>query len=130
MNTNFTFSTPFTYDPRSGRWSVELHKAPKDVFAQSGIRLTIDPGIPTGEEKPMYQSAEPSGLLGTALEIRCFDNLSGWTSAVTFDMATLMEKLIEIMPKDKVKTETFVLSKRDVDVVESINNKEVKKENK
>lgn len=108
------FNKPFRYDASSGKWHLELHKAPKGEFSQCGMKITIDTGIPTGEKGAFYQTKEPSGLMGGSVEVRCFDNLSSWTSAVTFDMATLFEKLIELMPKDKVKTETFVLSEHDI----------------
>lgn len=114
----FDFNKPFTYDPRSGKWSLELHKAPKDVFAQCGVKITVDPGVPSGEEAPFYQTQQPSGMMNGHIEIRCFDNLSGWTSVVNFDLASFVEKMIELMPKDKVKMETFVLAKKDVNMVE------------
>ena len=88
------FDKPFRYDANSGKWSLELHKTPKGEFAQCGIKITIDPGFPTGEKGAFYQTKKPSGLMGSTVEIRCFDNLSSWTSAVTFDLATLLEKLI------------------------------------
>lgn len=116
----FDFNKPFTYDPRSGRWSLELHKAPKDVFAQCGVKITVDPGTPSGEEAPFYQTQRPSGMMNGSIEIRCFDNLSGWTSVVNFDLASFVEKMIELMPKDKVKMETFVLAKKDVNVLNSL----------
>ena len=108
------FDKPFRYDANSGKWSLELQKAPKGEFAQCGIKITIDPGFPTGEKGAFYQTKEPSGLMGSTVEVRCFDNLSSWTSAVTFDLATLFEKLIEVMPKNKMLDETFVLSESDV----------------
>ena len=122
-----SFNKPFNYDHTGGRWSLEMQKAPKDVFAQCGVKFTLDPGFPTGEKAPFYQTSEPAGLAGTVLEIRCFDNLSGWTSAVSFDFPTLIEKLIEIMPKDKVHCDSFLLAERDVDFVNKI--KQEKEEN-
>lgn len=110
------FSKPFRYEPNTGRWVLELHKAPKDFCAQCGIKVSIEPGFPTGDEEPFYKSNSKSGLKGSCIEIRCFDNLSGWTSAVTFDFNTFVEKIIEMMPKDKVRCETFVLAKRDLEV--------------
>ena len=112
------FNKPFRYDANSGKWSLELQKAPKGEFAQCGIKITIDTGFPTGEKGAFYQTKEPSGLMGSNIEIRCFDNLSSWTSAVTFDLATLFEKLIEVMPKNKMFKETFVLSDHDIKVTE------------
>jgi hypothetical protein len=114
-----SFNQPINYDYKSGRWNFEFHKAPKDIMAQCGIKISLDPGIPTGEKGAWYQTKEPSGLIGPTLEIRCFDNLSGWTSAVYFDLPTLLEKLIEIMPSDKVKTETFLLAERDLEYIKS-----------
>ena len=113
------FNKPFNYDANTGKWSLELQKAPKGEFAQCGIKITIDPGIPTGEKGAFYQTKEPSGLMGGTIEIRCFDNLSSWTSSVTFDLATLFEKLIENFPKDKMAKETFVLSEHDIKAVDS-----------
>ena len=112
-----SFNQPFNYDPNSGRWNLELHKAPKDVFAQCGIKISVDPGYPTGEKGAYYQSEEPRGMQGASIEIRCFDNLAGWTSAAIFDLGAFVEKMIEIMPKDKVKTYTFLLAERDLDYV-------------
>ena len=112
-----SFNQPFNYDPNTGRWHLELHKASKDVFAQCGIKITVDPGIPTGEKGAYYQSKEPQGMTGGSIEIRCFDNLAGWTSAAIFDFNTFVEKLIEMMPKDKVKSETFLLADRDLEYV-------------
>jgi hypothetical protein len=112
-----SFNQPFSYDPNTGRWHLELHKAPKDILAQCGVKITIDPGKPTGERGAYYQSKEPSGMAGGSIELRCFDNLSGWTSAVTFDFNTFVEKMIEIMPKDKVKCETFLLADRDLEYI-------------
>ena len=114
-----SFKQPFNYDPQTGRWHLELHKAPKDVFAQAGIKISVDPGAPTGERGAWYQTKEPAGMQGSTIEIRCFDNLAGWTSAVIFDLPTFMEKLIEMMPKDKVKTDTFLLAERDVEFVKN-----------
>ena len=121
-----SFNQPFNYDPNSGRWHLEIRKAPKDVFAECGIKVTVDPGIPTGEKGAYYQSNEPSGMHGATIELRCFDNLAGWTSTVVFDFATFVEKLIEIMPKDKVRMETFLLAERDLAFVK---NKEKEKNN-
>lgn len=98
---------------------MELHKAPKDVFAQCGIKISVDPGIPTGEKGAFYQSKEPSGMEGANIVIRCFDNLAGWTSAVSFDLNTFIEKMIEIMPKDKVYYETFLLAEKDLERIKN-----------
>lgn len=114
-----SFNQPFNYDPQSGRWNLELHKTPKDVLAQCGIKISVDPGYPTGEKGAYYQSKEPSGMQGGTIEIRCFDNLSGWTSGVVFDLNTFVEKLIEMMPEDKVKYETFLLAERDLEYVKN-----------
>ena len=114
-----SFNQPFSYDPNTGRWHLELHKAQKDVLAQCGVKITVDPGKPTGEKGAYYQSKEPSGMSGGSIEIRCFDNLAGWTSAVVFDLGTFIEKLIEMMPKDKVKVETFLLAERDLEFVKN-----------
>ena len=51
-----SFNQPFNYDPQRCVWSLELHKAPKDVFAQCGIKITVDPGVPTGEKGAFYQT--------------------------------------------------------------------------
>ncbi len=112
-----SFTQPYNYDPNTGRWNLEIYKAPKDVFAQCGIKISIDPGFPTGETAPYYQTKEPAGMTGGSIEIRCFDNLAGWTSAVVFDLATFVEKMMEMMPKDKVKAETFLLAERDLEYV-------------
>ena len=112
-----SFNQPFNYDPNTGRWNLELYKAPKDVFAQCGIKISVDPGYPTGDTGAYYQSKEPSGMIGGNIEIRCFDNLAGWTSSVIFDLNTFMEKIIEMMPEDKVRYETFLLAERDLEVV-------------
>lgn len=117
-----SFNQPFNYDPQRGIWNLELHKAPKDTFAQCGVKISLDPGFPTGEKGACYQSKEPYGLQGASIEIRCFDNLSGWTSAVNFSLNTFLEKLIEMMPKDKVRTDTFVLAERDIETVSKRNN--------
>ena len=114
-----SFEKPFNYDASTGRWSLELYKAPKDVFAQCGLKISVDPGYPTGEKGAFYQTKEPQGVTGGSIEIRAFDNLAGWTSAVVFDLATFMEKLIEMMPQDKVKCETFLLSERDLEYVKT-----------
>ena len=112
-----SFNQPFNYDHNTGRWYLELHKAPKDIFAQCGIKISIDPGTPTGEKGAYYQTKEPQGMTGATIEIRCFDNLAGWTSAVVFDLATVIEKLIEMMPKDKVKYKTLLLANSDLDYI-------------
>ena len=62
-----SFNQPFNYDPNSGRWNLELHKAPKDVFAQCGIKISVDPGYPTGEKGAYYQSEEPRGMQGASI---------------------------------------------------------------
>lgn len=121
------FNNPLSYDPNTGRWNLQLQKAPKDVFAQCGIKVTIDPGMPTGERGAFYQTKEPSGMMGSTIEIRCFDNLSGWTSAVAFDFATFVEKLIEMMPEDKVKMDTFLLAERDIEFIEKKKEEDMKK---
>lgn len=114
-----SFNQPISYDPQTGRWNMEFHKAPKDVFAQCGIKISIDPGIPTGEKGAFYQTKEPAGMQGSTIEIRQFDNLAGWTSAVVFDLATFIEKMIEMMPKGKVKVDTFLLADRDLEYVKN-----------
>ena len=119
-----SFNQPFNYDPQRGVWSLELHKAPKDVFAQCGIKITVNPGVPTGESGAFYQTKEPAGLQGGNIEIRCFDNLAGWTSAVVFDLSTFVEKMIEMMPTDKVKCETFLLADRDLAYIKAKQEKE------
>lgn len=111
------FNKPFTYDSTTGRWNLEMYKAQKDMFGHCGVKITFDPGFPTGEKGAFYNTSEESGLTKSTVEIRCFDNLSGWTSAVVFDFQTLIEKLIEIMPKDKVRCETFVLAERDFELI-------------
>lgn len=111
------FDKPFEYNRATGRWTLELHKAQKDIYSQCGIKITVDPGIPTGEKGAYYQSKEPQGMTGGSIELRCFDNLAGWTSAVIFDFNTFVEKLIEMMPKDKVKAETFFLADRALDYI-------------
>lgn len=98
---------------------MELAKAQKDVFSQGGLKITIDPGFPTGDTAPIYQTTEQSGLKNSSLEIRAFDNLAGWVSVVNFDLPTLIEKLIEIMPQDKIKHETFLLAQRDLDTMKN-----------
>lgn len=114
-----SFEKPLNYDASTGRWSLELYKAPKDVLAQCGLKISVDPGYPTGERGAFYQTKEPQGVTGGSIEFRAFDNLAGWTSAVVFDLATFMEKLIEMMPKDKVKCETFLLSERDLEYIKT-----------
>jgi hypothetical protein len=83
-----SFSQPYNYDPMTGRWYLEIQKTPKDIFSQCGIKITIDPGIPTGESGAFYKPDEKSGMMGANIEFRCFDNLAGWTSAVVFDFNT------------------------------------------
>lgn len=107
------FNKPFEYDSNTGTWSLELQKAPKMFSAQCGVKFTFNPGYPTGESEEFYKSNSKSGLLGSTLEIRAFDNLSGWTSYIQVDFHTLLEKLIEIMPKDKIRYTTFVLASED-----------------
>ena len=107
------FNKPFKYDAASGRWHLELQKAPKLFSAQSGVKFTIDSGTPTGNTGEFYKADEDNGLSNSTLEVRYFDNLSGWTSVVQFDLPTLINKLIEIMPSDKVKMETFCLAHKD-----------------
>ena len=109
----------FTYDPKTGSWHFNLPKAYKDIHSQSGIQIIIDPGLPTGGTAPIYQTKEQSGLKNASLEIRAFDNLAGWVSVVNFDLSTLLEKLIEIMPQDKIKYETFLLAQRDLETMKN-----------
>ena len=99
------FDKPFTFEKQTGRWNLELQKAAKDVFSQAGLKITIDSGIPTGDTAPIYQTKEPSGLKGASIEIRAFDNLAGWVSVISVDLQSFLEKLIEIMPADKIKYE-------------------------
>ena len=112
------FDKPFEYDPNSGKWTLELQKAPKLFCAQSGIKFTLDPGVPTGEIGDFFKSGMVSGMHGATLEVRAFDNLSGWTSVVVFDFQTLLEKLIELMPSDKVAKQTICLAEHDRKVSE------------
>lgn len=107
------FDKPFEYDQRTGVWTLELQKAPKMFSAQCGVKFSFNPGYPTGESEEFYKANTKSGLLGTTLEIRAFDNLSGWTSYIQLDFHTLLEKLIEIMPKDKIRYTTFALATED-----------------
>jgi hypothetical protein len=108
-----SFDKPLTYNPQTGTWSLELHKAPKLFSAQCGLKITYNPGSPTGNTGEFYNTKKKSGLEGAKLEVRFFDNLAGWASIVEFDFPTLIEKLIKMMPKDKVHCETFCLAERD-----------------
>jgi hypothetical protein len=119
-----SFSQPYNYDPMTGRWYLEIQKTPKDIFSQCGIKITIDPGIPTGESGAFYKPDEKSGMMGANIEFRCFDNLAGWTSAVAFDFNTFIQKLIEMMPEGTVKTDTFLLAQRDLEYIENKKKKE------
>lgn len=106
------------YDPTRAQWSIELYKAPKDVNAQCGLRIMIDPGFPTGEKGCLYRPKDKAGLKGSKLVIRGWDNLSGWVSDVEFDLPELLNQLIKIMPKDKVKTATYVLGEKDNELLQ------------
>lgn len=108
-----TFDKPFEYNPITGKWSLELHKAPKLFSAQAGFKITIDVGSPTGETGAYYNSNEQAGMKNSILELRYFDNLAGYTSVVEFDLPVLIKKLIEIMPKENVRMETFTLANKD-----------------
>lgn len=114
------FEKPFTYDPTTRKWSLELHKMPKRFSSQCGVKFTLDVGTPTGQTGAFYNADGTNGLTGTVLQVRFFDNLSGWTSYVKFDVPTLIKKLIEIMPKDKVIAETFSLAEMDRKIVGEI----------
>ena len=114
------FEKPFVYDSNTGRWSLELQKSPKMFSAQCGIKLIIDVGTPTGETGEFYKADSKNGLFGSSLQVKFYDNLSGWTSSVKFDVPTLIKKLIEIMPQDKVITQTFCLAARDRKMVGEI----------
>lgn len=108
-----SFNQPFSYDPNTGRWHLELHKAPKMLSAQCGLKISIDTGTPTGDTGAFYSAEDSPGLKNSKLEIRYFDNLSGYVSTAVFDLPTLISKLIEIMPKDKIYTDTYCLSDMD-----------------
>ena len=108
-----SFNQPFNYDPNTGTWGLELHKAPKEVFAQCGMKITVNPGFPTGETKAFYDCSEKSGMTNSTLEIRYFDNLSGYVSRVVFNLPALIKQLTEIMPEGTVKEETFCLANAD-----------------
>lgn len=107
------FDKPFEYDPNTGKWTLELQKAPKLFCAQCGVKFTLDPGVPTGETGDFFKSNNKSGMEGSTLNIQAFDNLSGWTSVVSFDFPTLIEKLIELMPEGKVAKNTICLAEHD-----------------
>lgn len=113
------FNKPFTFDPKLGIWHLQLRKAQKDTLSECGLKITIDSGVPTGETAPIYQTKETSGLKGSKLEIRAFDNLAGWVSVVQFDLPTLLEKLVEIMPKDKMICDTYLLAQKDLEVMKN-----------
>ena len=115
----YKLQQPLEYHPETGSWHFNLPKAYKDIHSQSGIQIIIDPGLPTGGTAPIYQTKEQSGLKNASLEIRAFDNLAGWVSVVNFDLPTLLEKLIEIIPQDKIKHETFLLAQRDLDTMKN-----------
>jgi hypothetical protein len=108
-----TFDKPFEYNPATGKWSLELHKAPKLFSSQAGFRITIDAGTPTGETGAYYNLDEKPAMKNSVLELRYFDNLAGYTSIVEFDLPVLINKLIEIMPKENVRMETFTLANKD-----------------
>lgn len=120
-----SFRQPFNYDPQRGVWNLELYKAEKDTYSQAGVKITLDPGFPTGEKGACYQTKEPAGLHGASLEIRCFDNLSGWTSAVNFPLSVFLEKLIEMMPKNTVKHDTFVLGEKDAQIMNIVEKQQI-----
>jgi hypothetical protein len=107
------FDKPFNYDHSTGTWSLQLEKAPKFFSSQYGIKFTINPGTPTGNSGEFYNNFKDSGSTNSAVEIKYFDNLSGWVSVVQFDLPTLVKKLIEIMPEDAVKVSTFCLADAD-----------------
>lgn len=108
-----TFDKPFEYNPATGKWSLELHKAPKLFSAQAGFRVTVDVGTPTGDTGAYYKTDEQPALKNSVLELRYFDNLAGYTSVVEFDLPVLIQKLIEIMPKENVRMETYTLANKD-----------------
>ena len=114
-----SFQNPFKYNQQTGCWDLELHKAPKDIYAQCGMKITVNPGIPTGEKGAYYQSKEPAGMKDATIEFRCFDNLGGWTSSVIFDFNAFIEKMISLMPPNKVRCETFILAERDLEFVKN-----------
>ena len=107
------FDKPIQYDPISGKWSLEFHKAPKFFSAQCGLKFSIDPGMPTGETGAYYEPDSTPGMKNSILEVRYFDNLSGYTSVVEFDLPILIQKLIEIMPSENVRKSTFCLAGED-----------------
>lgn len=109
-----SFDKPFTYNPQTKKWSLELPKTKDDHLSQCGMKITFDPGIPCAGTAPFYQTTEPSAMKGATVEIRVYDNLMGWTSAVLFDFNALVEKLVELMPEGKVITDTFLLAQRDL----------------
>ena len=108
-----TFDKPFEYNRATGRWTLELHKAPKLFSAQAGFRVTVDVGTPTGDTGAYYKNDEQHAMKNSVLELRYFDNLAGYTSVVEFDLPVLIQKLIEIMPKENVRMETFTLANKD-----------------
>lgn len=102
------------YNSQYGIWDFNLPKAHKDIHSQAGLKITINPGIPTGDTGPIYDSKYRAGLVGSTITFKGYDNISGWSSHVTFSLPSLLEALIKLVPKEAIDAKTFILALNDL----------------
>lgn len=114
----YKYNLGFEYNSEYGVWEFNMPKAIKDVHAQAGLKIVIDPGYPTGESGPIYDSKYRSGLLGPTVTIKGYDNISGWVSQARFKLSELLEALIKVVPKEAVETSTYILALNDLKIKE------------
>ena len=114
----YKYNYGFEYNSEHGIWEFNMPKALKDVHAQAGLKIVIDPGYPTGETGPIYDSKYRPGLVGPNITIKGYDNISGWVSQARFKLPELLEALVKIVPKDSVELKTFILALNDLKLKE------------
>ena len=111
------------YNSQYGIWDFNLPKAHKDIHSQAGLKITIpdyfrfalvNQGIPTGDTGPIYDSKYRAGLVGSTITFKGYDNISGWSSHVTFSLPSLLEALIKLVPKEAIDAKTFILALNDL----------------
>ena len=115
----YKYNYGFEYNSEYGIWEFNMPKAIKDVHAQAGLKIVIDPGFPTGETGPIYESKYRPGLIGPTVTIKGYDNISGWVSQVKFKLPELLEALIKIVPEEAVEKKTFILALNDLKIKEN-----------
>lgn len=109
------------YNPQNGSWELTFPKAFKNIHAQAGLKIIIDPGYPTGYSGNLWEENE-NGLSNSKIIFKGYDNISGWVSTAKFSIPQLLEALIKLVPNESVDTKTMIIALNDLSIKEQEEN--------